>query len=266
MAKSNDSQGLGLYVHASSGLCSIRVNDYNLYEDRKKGHSFSSRINCWVNEGTIPIEVTLSPDGQVFEVKRPRVELFLHSGDGNEGLIFEHPDPTAPTREQIARRLDQSIERTNVVYEVSLTRPPFGAWLSEKQPWSYSEPSTSTEGIFDLYRRIEEAFISANKEAILELAEPRIEFASKRLQQPMAELRAGFESDIEKVTSGRFRISRCIDPRAQLRLFPVKKGLVYRIEWASGMSAIHTEPDERQFQQGFQVYAANVRGKWLWIF
>ncbi len=265
MTNPTPSQCLGLFVRASAGLCTVEANSYNLYEQTRKGHSFSSNVNYWMSPGANPIRVCLIPPLPVPELTRPEVELFLSSGNDDVGIIIHAPSPTEPTSEEVIRRSDQSIEKLILTYDVNLVQPPIGGWLSEPQPWISSQPSEARDEILALYRRIEAAFIAADKGAILELAHARLAFVARRMQQPGDLARMRFESDVTGVISAGSSIQRCVDPSTQLRLFPARRGLVYRIEWASGLSAIHTAPDNKGLQQGFQIYVAKVQGRWCWI-
>jgi hypothetical protein len=165
----------------------------------------------------------------------------------------------------VVKRADRSIERIEIDYHVEVTLPPFDDWVREPQPWVGLTALTALDGVFDQYRRIEAAFLAKDSAALLNLAKHKIAFASKRLQAAEEVVRARFVKDIEGVLQSPCEMERCIDPSVQLKAFPVMKGLVYKIEWASGMSAIHTRPDANGFQQGFQVYVALIQDKWVWV-
>ena len=260
----NNSQGLGLYVKAVAGLCSVSINKYLLYEQNKNGHSFSTKINFWINEGPLHIRVQLSPEGHILQEHKPEVELFLHVKGQDLGLIVQLPEPTKPTHLEVVRRSDQSIEKIEIYYLVSIARPPFRDWISKPQPWIKSTTAGSLRGIYELYNRIESAFLSADKPEILKLAKQRIDFVSSRLQVPEAEMERQFQKDLDDLLSDD-AIEPCSDARVQLKLFPIKKGFIYKLEWASGMSAIHTKPDKNGMQQGFQLYVAFIQNEWVWI-
>ena len=265
MAGIDTSQGLGLYVNGSRGRCSVIVNDYLLYEQLRKGHSFSSKINFWVNPGLIDIGIDLSPAEKVFHLDPPQVELFLQSSGSDRGLIVQMPEPTPAKRSELVKRSDGSIEKIELRYQILIEQPPFHDWVSVPQPWIESSNTASLAGIYDLYQKIETAFLAKDKPAILELARQKLAFSARRMQISEEDMRVMFSKQIAAVLQSSSVIEHCLEPKVQLKLFPVKKGLVYKIEWASGMSAIHTQADSSGFQQGFQVYVALVRGNWVWI-
>ncbi len=250
----------------SSVALDVYVNEYLIYSSLDSQHSFTTMLRPWMSrDNLVRIKAKHSP--KVTEAGKPIVFSFeataVEGSDTPQRLAYmEFPRGiVAP---------DQAV----IPYDTLHKHFARGQTLSFScdladlidKPWEIPGPGiTNLREVYDLYTRIQKAFVDKDIPAIMDLSRARIQFCSRLYNVNPARFEARVRRDLEQTLAEdpKWKIIR--NPERELTMHEYLPKKVMRVLDLRRLYPLMTVPNEQHQQLGYDIIVALTRDGLVWI-